>query len=443
MGLGDRMKANTDLAEQSLKDGTWQRYIQKAMDCRIAGEQNSKWALFYSGLTAKLPNKLHIHLMGKSQRGKSFVQSQMGNTFFANIYEDTDFSSRAFQYEAKENENTHLLDGKILQQDELADADENVRNFIKKLTTNKRETLHYRSVDKKNKPIRLDLEGMPVVWANSMEKVDEQGNQLMNRMFKMNVDESITQSKTVEQHQKNEMMFGARMDDEALFIAQKIVEYILRDGGFEVLNPFASFLEQANYAALNRLPMFHALLSAITYANRYARPLFDKDGQTFIWASFSDNLTALRIFFENEKCQRTNLPERHQKLVALLSPGLWMTKYELMRAWELKYPDEKAISAETAYQYAHDLEEQDVITSEPVEEGRGTQYGLIDFEDSSKRLLDIKSPDKKILADNVRGATLVSSSLTALGIEGVVSLLWDAEMPSNSDSQTTLDHEIN
>jgi hypothetical protein len=299
--ITERWKRNAELAQESLYDGTWRQHVQKAMDQVIAGENNAKWTHFYSALTAWLFDKNHVDLTGKSQRGKSWVQNQMGTTFFPDIYLDIDISAKVLQYKAREKKNTHLLDGKILQVDELADAPEQVRDFIKKLTTNRRKKLTYESLDKNNKPIELELDGMPVVWANNMETIEEKGNQLMNRFFKTNVDESIAQSKTVEQHQKNEMMFGRRMNEDAVSLTKKIIELITKEGGFEVLNPFAGFLEQGDYSVLNRLPMYHSLLSGIAYANRFARPCFEVDGQKYIFASMADNQEALKIFYENEK----------------------------------------------------------------------------------------------------------------------------------------------
>jgi len=121
-----------------------------------------------------------------------------------------------------------------------------------------------------------------------------------------------------------------------------------------------------------------------------------------------------------------------------------MTKYMMQEAWKQKYTDEKAISAGTAYDYAHELETKDIVTSRPVEDGgRGVEYCLIDFGDSGKKLLDIKNVDKKILAHNVQRASLVCGELTDLGLDGVVAVLWDAKMQTNIDPQMRFDHETN
>ena len=102
-----------------------------------------------------------------------------------------------------------------------------------------------------------------LVGVNHTQTPEEKGNQLMNRFLKINMDESIAQSKTVEQHQKNEMMYGGRINEETMSLAKKIIELIINEGGFEVLNPFASSLEQRGYSVFSRLPMYHSLLSRI------------------------------------------------------------------------------------------------------------------------------------------------------------------------------------
>jgi len=53
-------------APERLRNGAWEEWVKEALDCLVAGEQSAKWILFYSDLSAHLPNKLHILIMGKS-----------------------------------------------------------------------------------------------------------------------------------------------------------------------------------------------------------------------------------------------------------------------------------------------------------------------------------------------------------------------------------------
>lgn len=114
----------------------------------------------------------------------------------------------------------------------------------------------------------------------------------------------------------------------------------------------------------------------------------------------------------------------------------------LQEAWSQKYVDEKPISAQTAYDYAHELEGKDIITSRPVEDGgRGFEWGIIDFSDSGKRLLDIRNADKKILATILQGASLVTGNLTDIGLDDAVRMLWDAKIPTYIDPQVHFENE--
>ena len=72
--MGDLLK----FADESLAKGTWKGLISAAIDENVAGERNVKDALLYSGISARLPTKLHSLTMAESQYGKTFLETQVG-----------------------------------------------------------------------------------------------------------------------------------------------------------------------------------------------------------------------------------------------------------------------------------------------------------------------------------------------------------------------------
>ena len=80
--------------------------------------------------------------------------------------------------------------------DEFNDRPDDLKALVKKWSTNSNGVLTLKVVDEKRKFLELRVKGAPVIWTNSMELVEDVGNQVHNRFFKLNVDESLVQSQT-------------------------------------------------------------------------------------------------------------------------------------------------------------------------------------------------------------------------------------------------------
>jgi hypothetical protein len=114
-------------------------------------------------------------------------------------------------------------------------------------------------------------------------------------------------------------------------------------------------------------------------------------------ASLSDNLEAIRIWEKNEDSQLTAVPEYLRDVLALFAPDIWRTKEELVDTYQLKYGDKrKPISADTAYQYAHKLEQKDLLTSKRREGGKEVEWTLLDKSNMSKKsILGFRNFDRE------------------------------------------------
>ncbi len=303
-------------ALEALQRGDGWKMIKEAMDELIAGEDGLKELLYYSGLSSGLKDKrLHVFMMGDSQQGKSFVQSKIAINLFTNIAVTVNsLSAKALQGETSAKNDSTLYDHKLLQLDELKDQGEGTRATIKALTSNGQQRIVSKTLDMNRRFTENVIEGVPVVWTNSMEIFEDEGNQLSNRFLKANIDESAFQTIRVVDFQKIDETLGSlKKRSSSLPVARAVIDLILSEKNFEVLNPFSVCLDIGPQTARNVRPMLHTLLSSVTYSRRYQRPYFElDDGRKFLIATLSDNLKALEIWDRFISSQLTGLPDRYR-----------------------------------------------------------------------------------------------------------------------------------
>jgi hypothetical protein len=308
------------------------------------------------------------------------VEEQVANSLFPSIViTASSMSGKAAYGEAVAKNDKHLYDKKILLVDEFKDLSDAAKATVKQMTSCNQTKLINKTMDEKRKYEEQEIEGMPAIWTNSMEVFQDIGSQIANRLFKANIDESVEQSNNVEKYQIWNEAFGDLVSsDSKVPLARAITEQIIGESDFIVKNLFSKFIRQKDNSKRNKRPMIHALVSAIAYANRYRRPVFNIGDKRVVFASLSDNYTALDIWHDNEQTQTKGIPLRHQKVLALLNPidsGLGMTTGEIAAAFNLKYHPKK-ISSDTAYNYLKYLCEKDYATwvkerSRDDEEGKG------------------------------------------------------------------------
>ena len=439
-------------ADERLCNGTWKEWIQDAMKHLIAGEDNAKWVLFYSGLSTNLPELLHVFLMGKSQKGKSFLQTQMGKLFEDSFLDISSITPKAIPYELKEKGDPHFYRNKIAYFDEYNDQSEESQRFVKAQWTDKnraRGSLRIYKTVKDQKYHESVIGDSPVVWTNSMERIEDDGNQKMNRFFPLNVDEGLAQSNTIEEFQirEEEGSVNQQNVDLAIDRAKAIIYLIVQKKNFEVRNPFARFIKLKDPTRHMR-PKFKALLSSITYANRFNRVLLENEKRKILLSSLSDAVEALNIWHRNERFLRFGLADRYLNVLNLFTEGKWLSKEEIAKSY-FEFHQVK-ISSDTAYQYAHFLEGQNLLTSRNRERERYQEYGLLEestlSNNSNNQMLELEIPDEESLA--VCLEDIFTSGLMEfqdkINIEELAILLIDTEIEKKAKegNQSNLDADF-
>jgi hypothetical protein len=362
-------------ALQHLIDGTWWEQVKAGLDEVIAGEDQNKRLLYYSGLSSALRTKNHVYLMGESQQGKTFLQVQIANNFFSSIvvYAST-MSGRAAYAEAQAKEDPHFYANKILLVDEFKDLPETTKATIKLMTTPNQDKLVNKTLDDRRKFQEQVVEGMPVIWTNSMEIFEDEGAQIANRYFKANIDESPTQSNRVEGFQRKNAMYGDLIRGESnVPLARAITELILAEKVEDVLNLFSEAIIQVDNSMRSHRIQFEAMVKAVAYANRHQRPFIMRGDKKYVLATLSDNITALEIWHASEATQEKGLPERYLRVLNLLNEdgkGAGLTSDEVSASYGLKHPG-RVISSDTVENYLRDICKRNLATSRREANERG------------------------------------------------------------------------
>lgn len=318
---GQEGEAQLKEATGLLESGEHWQAIREALDVKHAGDNHLKLLVFVICLSSGLREKVHFWAVGRSQMGKSHLESVMED-LFPNVLVYDSQSPLFLIYETKE-QGAEYLRGKIVLLEEANDSLA-VWGLVKRLTSADKERVTHGTVIK-GRPITLEIDGIPVVLSNSVEtSVDEQVN---NRFIIGNVDEGEDQDLRIEKLQNREAQgLGTEKGRRRIDLAREIVTQILSEQAVDVLIPSAEFIEIPMGTPRVNRKKFMRLVKAITYGNRFVRA---KAGDLYI-ATEADVRFAYRLWLEVQAYQRAQLDEtgikilrevpfdRHEPLEAIL-----------------------------------------------------------------------------------------------------------------------------
>lgn len=281
---------------EALGSGTHWPVIKEVLDGLHTGDEALKAVTFLSCLTSGLRDKLHVIVVGKSQHGKSHMESAMAELFPHGTFEVLNSSSaKAFYYKAGK-EGPNYFKNKIILLDEFRDNSDTWA-VAKALTTQGSKNVKHWTV-KDGEHLELNIEEPPVVLTNTVEAPEDE--QLDNRFFIGNVDESPSQGVRIREFQNREAMYGKYAQNEAprLEDARAIVRKILEERDVDILIPHARLLEAPQRSPSVNFPKFLTLLKAITYMNRFQRRRLGEKGPYVATETDADQAHALWKTFE-------------------------------------------------------------------------------------------------------------------------------------------------
>ncbi len=380
--------------------------------------------LIFSALSTGLKGgQNHILAVGDSQSGKSYAMRSIGSKLFPDLFFDlASMSAKALYGMAEKLDNSRFLDGKIMFLDELADQDDGTKNMLKQLQSNGSTGAMHWTLDDRKRSKEQKLEGVPVIWSTSAEVIEDTERQLTNRPLIINPDESLGQTAKILDFQCAEVTIGLfKKGTSRIPQARRLLELILSERNFTVCNMFVRHIRISSddSKARNTLPMFHKIVAAVAFANRYGRfivPL--PDGSKIIFATYADNIEAAGLWAWASGNKTTGLPRRHIDLYGVLSEdtghvGEGLELEEVTRLYNERTG--RHCSDKTVLNYLGQLSQRDMATWRRSEDDRHLWYRTgppLDVLTASQLLVGMDSEEGKQILD--RELAALSATLSQL-----------------------------
>lgn len=309
--------------------------------------------------TGMQDRKMLIHIMGVGASGKGKTDSlECVGKIFSNYEPVISASPKNIFYKAA---NETLVDNGILFFPENDTKDIEFQALERVLTDDKDMVPKHETVINQ-KAVSLDIKQINVMWRNSVGTTDDEDNQLNNRYYIFNVDESLQQDKLVYDHILDNWNINQTNIDEELHICKAITDYIKSDKA-KVIIPFIRGIELSYKADRRTIKKFLRLVSVITYFYRFERV----KANDLILSDLKDFQIANIIWNQINKYESSKLPEYETGIIEEVS------KHDGISVTDLSKILDKDIS--NLNKKITIMEERGLIYSEKIAETTTDQYG--------------------------------------------------------------------
>lgn len=310
--IKDYSSEEKEKAIKILKYGDPLKFCLKALMKHHIGEQHILLLLLISGVSTGLRDrKMLIHVMGVGASGKGKTDSMENVGKMLSEFEPIISASPKNIFYKAENET--LIDNGVLFFPENDIKDLEFQALERVLTDDKDITPKHETVI--NQSARsLEIKQINVMWRNSVGTSDDEDNQLNNRYYIFNVDESIEQDQSVFYHIKKNWNVTQHKDDSKLRIG-KIITDLIKSEPVKVIIPYVMAIELTNMDDRRTLKKFLRLVTCVTYFYRFQRAKCDK----YILSEMKDFEIANLIWEKINKYESSKLPEYETNIIEVVA----------------------------------------------------------------------------------------------------------------------------
>ena len=303
--------ARLDKAIDILKNGNPLQYLMNYYQMNHSGDLALGKLIFIAIANQGILNSEGIqpHLGGRSGTGKTHA----AKTVFAAIPDmpykkDGSLSAKSLYYQRG------LPDGLIFFSDDIKISPDLEDTFKRSMSSFQENTKHSTIINGEACTLVLPKRIMWLLTSVAIDGSDE----LRNRLYQQNVDESSTQDEKVAEMQLENACHIDKFDglEEMKVICQSII-YIIKRQLFEVDIPFSKRIKPNKHVTKDRrrLPRFIDMIKGITLFNFMQRQ-FDNRGRLI--ATLEDFYEAKELFEANTESQVTNLTPAELRLAKWL-----------------------------------------------------------------------------------------------------------------------------
>ena len=264
--------------------------------------------------------KMLIHLMGVggSGKGKTDALETVGK-ICSNYQPIISASPKNIFYKAGED---MLVDNGILFFPENDTKDVEFQALERVLTDDKDIIPKHETVINQQAK-SLEIKQINVMWRNSVGTTDDEDNQLNNRYYIFNVDETKEQDELVYNHILDNWNVNQKNIDEELKLCNLITD-LIKSEPCKVIIPYISALELSFKDDRRTIKKFLRIVSVVTYFYRFQRARCDD----MILSERKDFNIANLIWNKINKYESSKLPEYESNIIneIAINPGICVTE---------------------------------------------------------------------------------------------------------------------
>lgn len=336
-------------------------YCLNTLTKRHIGEKNILLLLLISAITPGMKDrKFLIHCMGVGASGKGKTNSmEVTGKIFNNFETVISASPKNIFYKAGDNK---LITNGVLF---FPESDINSEEFtaLERVITDDLSTIPKHETVIQQKAKALEIKQINVMWRNSVGTSTDDDNQLNNRYYIFNVDETKEQDELVFDHILDNWNNTTKEDDTDLNVCKAITDLIKQEPK-KVLIPYIKFIDLDNKQDRRTIKKFLKLVVAVTYFYRHQRILGDEN---YILSEIKDFDIALHIWNSINKNESSKMTNKEIEIINEIST--LNTGYEFNELVKILKKDKGYLSKQIK-----EMEEKGLIYSERHTEIETDQY---------------------------------------------------------------------
>lgn len=353
-------------------------YCLEVLKKQHIGEEYILLLGIISGISTGLRDrKMLIHVMGVGASGKGKTDSlERVGSIFSNYEPVISASPKNIFYKAA---NETLVDNGILFFPENDTKDIEFQALERVLTDDKDIIPKHETVINQ-RAVSLEIKQINVMWRNSVGTTDDEDNQVNNRYYIFNVDETIEQDNNVYDHILENWNINQKNIDEELHICNAITDYI-KNEPVKIIIPYIRCIDLSYKGDRRTIKKFLRLVSVITYFYRFQRI----KSEDIILSERKDFQIANIIWEKINRYESSKLPEYETNIIDEVA------RHDGISVTELAKIIDKDIS--NLNKKIKVMEERGLIYTEKEAETTTDQYGKR-ITKPKKMLYTTKTPQK-------------------------------------------------
>ena len=306
----EKQRKIQEMAYQILKSGEAVDYILETFQTVHVGDEDVAKVLLLSiaSQSVKDCNGIQPSISGDYGKGKTHCCRTMHNLIPEEYRWETTLSDKALYY------SENLKPGIVIFSDD-ADLSKDLESTIKRATSNFQNNTKYTTFIK-GKSEKLSIPRRIVWWLTSVD--EKYSDELLDRQFRISVDESPEQDNKVTESKKEKVRtgIGVNLPNKRSAICREIIRNIKSHKLFNVVIPYSNRIKFSDESNRRNNDLFFDMISAFAVLNYEVRETDEKD---ILKANIEDFKCAKELYIKYIATEKIWFDSSEKKILEVLS----------------------------------------------------------------------------------------------------------------------------